>query len=133
MKKSVFILICVIFVIAIFTVNFIGLKVGFYKETVYATSIECINEEAKQGNGYKYIVVDYIDDPNNPTAVQLEWKVNPENVSNNMVEFEYDKTKTVGYVTDNGIVVFNKAGVIVVHIMTTDGSGVKTTVKVYAN
>ena len=71
------------------------------------------------------------DKPGGSKEIMCE-KVLPETVSNNTVRFEYDKEKSIGYVTDNGIVVFNKAGVILVHIFTTDGSGVKTTVKVYA-
>ncbi len=141
MKKSVLILIAVIYVVAIFMVSFIGLKIGFYDEIMYVESIsveniECENCTVKtaveNGVEYKYAVVQYEDDPENPTAVQIIWKLNPDNATNKKVTFEYDKSKTIGYVTETGTVVFNKKGTINVYILATDGSGQRAMVKIIA-
>ena len=122
MKKSVIILIGVIYVMAIAIVSFFGLKMETFNETIYVDKVEFINEDIRvTPNGLKYIVVDYEGNSENPTVVQLEWKITPDNTTTKTVRFNYDKETTVGEVTNFGTVIFYKKGTITVTIKTNDG------------
>lgn len=133
MKKSVLLLIGIIYILAVATVSFFGLKVQIVGETVYINRIECINEDIKIYNDEKYIIVDYYDDPDNPLAVQLEWRIYPDNATKKLVSFVYDETSTVATVNKLGTVIFKESGAITVYITAADGSNnIVETVKVIA-
>lgn len=133
MKKSVLLLIGIIYILAIATVSFFGLKIQIVGETVYINKIECINENAKVVNGEKWIIVNYYEDPDNPLAVQLEWRIYPDNATKKLVSFVYDENSTVATVNKLGTVIFKKSGAITVDIIAADGSNnVIETVKIIA-
>ena len=133
MKKSVIILLAVIYVLAIVAVGTLGLKGKSYDETVYVEKVTCTNEDIKvDSSGNKYAVIHYVADDEDPTTYYLEWKVTPDNATNKNVEFKYDEDSTVAYVLGYGAVVFNKKGVITVQICSTDGKAVCEKVKIYA-
>jgi hypothetical protein len=134
MKKSVIVLIGVIYILAVAIVSFFGLQIETFNETIYVNNIECTNEVSETHiiDGVKYIIVDYVDDADNPTAVQLEWRVYPDNASRKIVKFAYDETSDVAEVNAMGTVIFHKKGAITVYIMATDGSSKSVTVKVIA-
>ena len=133
MKKSVIVVIGIIYVLAIVVVSFFGLKIETFNEIIYIEKIECTNEEMKMGkDGIGYIVVNYVEDLENPTSVQLKWHVYPDDASRKSVDFVYDETRTVGTVNEFGTVIFNKKGTITVYITATDGSSKSAAVKVIA-
>ena len=133
MKKSVLLLIGIIYIMSIAVVSFFGLKVQIVGETVYINKIECINENVTTLNGEKYIIVDYYEDPDNPLTVQLEWRIFPDNATKKLVNFVYDEDSTVATVNKLGTVIFNKKGVITVYITAADGaSSIMETVKIIA-
>ena len=129
MKKSVILLIGIIYILAIVVVSFFGLKVETFNETKYVTSIECINEGVQlDSQGEKYVVIAYEDQ----LVYQIEWRVFPDEASNNRVAFVYDENKTTATVNDLGRVYFNRKGAIKVFIMSTDGSNISDTITIIA-
>ena len=133
MKKSVIVIIGVIYIMAIAVVSFFGLKIETFNQTTYVERVECINEELKVAvDGTKYIVVHYQDGVDTPTVVQLQWRVYPDEASRKNVSFAYDETSTVATVNAFGAVVFNKKGTITIQILAMDGSSKSETVKVIA-
>lgn len=131
MKKSVIVLIGVIYVLAVFAVSFFGLKTQVYNEKIYIERIEVINEGVKQSSsGENYIIIEY--DESNPYFI-IQRKIYPEHATTKVVEYTYDKTNAFASVdNDTGIVTFNQEGAITVYITAKDGSGVITTLKIIA-
>lgn len=133
MKKSVIVLIGVIYVLAIAVVSFFGLQIETFNETIYVSSIEIINEDIKiADDGTKYVIIDYVDDPANPTSYQLEWRVYPDDATRKIVEFNYDETRTFVEVNEFGTVIFNRKGSITVYITSTDGNEKSDSITVIA-
>lgn len=124
MKKSVIVLIGIIYILAIVVVSFFGLKIETFNETIYVTEVEYTNEDIKisQGGDEKYVVIQYVDDEENPTTYQLEWRVYPDDASRKIVSFAYDETKTYVTVNEFGAVIFSGKGSITVYISSTDGT-----------
>jgi len=135
MKKSVIIMILIIYVASIVFIGFFGMKIASYNETLYVDHIECTNEEAVQYTGFKYVIIDYatiLEGDMNTNVFQLQWKVYPEDATYRGVSFVYDENTTVGYVTNIGTVVFNKKGTITIYITSTDGQNIREIVKIVA-
>ena len=108
MKKSVIVLIGIIYILAIVVVSFFGLKIETFNETVYVSEVKYINEGIKlSADGTKYVVITYVDDPENPTSYQLEWRVSPDDASRKIVSFAYDESKSFVSVTEFGTVIFS--------------------------
>lgn len=128
MKKSVIILIGIIYIMAIAMVSFFGLKTQVYEEKIYISSIEILNENVKTtSNGEKYMIVNYADGP-----IIIERKIYPENATKKVVEYAYDETNQIATVDQMGVVTFEGPGALTVYIMAKDGSGVITTLKIIA-
>ena len=119
MKKSVLIVIGLVYIASILIIGFFGMRQVVYSNIIYVREIECINEEARDMGDYKMIIVDYIE---GNTGVQLSYRVTPDDATNKDVRFIYDENQTVATVTDLGTVVFNSPGLIVVRIASTDGT-----------
>lgn len=133
MKKSVIVLIGVIYVMAIAVVSFFGLKIDTLNEVIYVENIECTNEELKvASDGTKYISIKYIEDEENPPTVQLQWHVYPNEASRKGVEFIYDESRNIAEVSSFGSVVFHRKGTVTIYITATDGSGKSEVIKVIA-
>ena len=133
MKKSVIVLIGVIYVIAIAVVSFFGLKIDTLNEVIYVENIECTNEDLKvASDGTQYISIKYIEDQENPTTIQLQWHVYPDEASRKGVEFIYDESRNIAEVSPFGTVVFKRKGAVTIYITATDGSSISEVVKVIA-
>ncbi|MDD3397224.1 MAG: Ig-like domain-containing protein [Clostridia bacterium] len=133
MKKSIVIIIGIIYVASICLIGFFGMKIKAYNETIYVTNVECLNKDMRDGtdsqdNPYKYVILTY----KLNLAYQIEWKVYPENASNRNIEFSYDTSTTVANVNYFGAVTFNKKGTITIQIKSTDGGNRGTTIKIIA-
>ena len=121
MKKSVVILIGIIYVAAIALVSFFGLKHKVFDEVVSTTSIEILNE----GGDYNERWGDYFiisPDEEGVRAFRIEYRVHPDNATDNTVSFT--GSSNVATVDESGLVVFERAGTITVMITANDGSGV---------
>jgi hypothetical protein len=136
MKKSVIILILIIYLASIFVVGFLGTKIGSYDEVIYATKIEVINKELiTTPSGQKYINIEFVpyeSEQDNINYVALDWKVVPENATNVGVSFSYSANITHASVSPLGVVVFTRKGTITVYIKAEDGSNIQTSILVRA-
>lgn len=133
MKKSVIVLIGVIYVIAIAVVSFFGLKIDTLNEVIYVDKIECTNEEIRvASDGTKYISIKYVEDDENPPTIQLYWHVYPDEASRKTVKFVYDESRNIADVNSFGTVVFKSKGTVTIYITSTDGSAKTEVIKVIA-
>lgn len=133
MKKSVVLVIAVIYVLAIVVVGFIGIRMKIYNAIVYVDKIECVSDnycKFKEDNefyekGYDgYISVLYEEN----LKVLIKCNIHPENASEKKIEYIYDKSSTTYTVTYNedgtANVEFLKGGSATIIIKSTDNVGV---------
>ena len=129
MKKSVVILIAVIYVAAIALVSFFGIRSELLEETVYVSGIEIVGDGvATSATGAKSVRV-YLDE-NGHGEYQLDWRVTPTNATNTKVIFNYDESKTYVTVDDKGLVKFTRPGVITVTLTPADGTVLSAPVQI---
>lgn len=136
MKKSVLVLIMVIYVASIVVIGFFGVRVGTFNVTQYVDQIELTNEEVVYDpNGVeKYILIQfapYNEGENNPNFVQLYYKVIPEDATYRNVTFEHAENDKAT-VNSIGTVVFTGRTTLTIYITSTDGTNVRTKIKVVA-
>ena len=121
MKKSVVILIAVIYVAAVALVSFFGIQSELLEETIYVSNIEIVNKDiTTKPDGSKSVRL-YLDE-NGQGEYQLDWRVTPTDATNTGVVFNYDKSKTFVSVDENGLVKFIRPGVITVTLTPADGT-----------
>lgn len=129
MKKSVVILIAVIYVAAIALVSFFGIRSELLEETVYVSGIEIVGDGiTTSASGAKSVRV-YLDE-NGHGEYQLDWRVTPTNATNTKVIFNYDESKTYVTVDDKGLVKFTRPGVITVTLTPADGTVLSAPVQI---
>ena len=125
MKKTVVIIIALIYVASVALVSFFGLQFKVFEEVIPVERVEITNAGQKfhesQGD---YIVVK----PNESgeRRIKLDYHVYPENATNQSVDFAYEQ---VDYATvdDYGVVTFTGPGVLKVRVIATDGSNAEDT------
>ncbi len=135
MKKSVVILIVIIYVASIALVSFFGLQYQTFFEVVYSESIELLDTNIKvNSKGESYIVVPK--DANGTYTYQINYRLHPDNTTNKDVYFVYntDKANQLAItVSEDGLVKFSEqGGTITVTIMAADGTGASAKLKIYA-
>ena len=132
MKKSVIILITLIYVLSIALVSFFGLKAKTFNEIVYTTGIELLDENIKQNaEGEKYIVIHK--DENGEYKYQLKYRVHPDNATNSDVTYSYDTELSYVSVDEDGVVTFTRGGrTATITIIAKDGSGASATLTITA-
>lgn len=126
MKKSVVIIIAVIYVASIAIVTFFGLKHNTFFDDIPLEKVEIVNEGINYTrDGQKYIVI-------NPgeNTFQIEYIVSPENAVNKNVNFIIDEQSTIATVDENGLVTFNKMGSVIVYVVADDGYGASDQIEV---
>lgn len=136
MKKSVLILIGIIYISAIVIVGFFGMKVTAYDEMVYITDIVCTNENIRENSdNTKTLRVNYIEGGSVlENTVILTYDVYPKNSTlkgADAVSLVYDENTKVATV-DGLKVTFLKKGVLTVQLKSKDGSNIIETVKIIA-
>lgn len=131
MKKSVVILIGIIYVAAIAVVSFFGLQFKVFNEVIPVERIEILNEGLKDSESWGKYVVIYADE-NGEYRYKIDYRVYPDNATDAEVSFTYDDTK--GYVTvdETGLVIFTSPGMVKVFIIAKDGTGTQTTLTIIA-
>ena len=132
MKKSVVVLIGIIYLASIALVSFFGLQFKLFEEVVPVESIEIINDDVKvNAQGQQYVIV--TPDANGDRTYQIKWRVHPDNASNTAVSFSYDHQNTAVTVDPaTGLVTFSKMGYVSVTIVALDGTDASTTLLLYA-
>ena len=129
MKKSVVIIIGLIYGLSIVAVTLFGLKHKTFNEVIYVNQVEIIDENADYTpDGSKFIILS--PDENGKREYQLVWKVTPDTANNTNVTFNYDKQKTFVSVDENGLVTFTSAGVVDITITAMDGTQQSDTIKI---
>ena len=160
MKKTIVIVILVVYIASIAVVNFFGLAIKQFDGVEYVQEIKCdsitvLNENPKDYNVYKEPAegetpefrfdfikapqgTEYTMDPeslaNNPNVVRLNYEVFPHLADDAQVTFEYDKEglENIVYFDEatQTFVFLKRLKRIEVTIKATDGSNVKTTIKI---
>lgn len=121
MKKSVVILITIIYIASIALVSFFGLQFKVFDEIVYSNKIELLNEDIKiDKNGNPYALATKGDD--GVWRYQLEYRVYPDNVTNSAVTFSYDNQNNTVSIDENGVITFTKKGVVTIEVLPKDAS-----------
>ena len=120
MKKSVVILIALIYVAAIALVSFFGLQFKVFEEVIPVESVEITNDGQKyspsQGD---YIIV--MPNEKGERRLKIDYHVYPDNASNTEVDFAYEQSH-VASVDEYGVVTFTGPGMLKVTIIANDGS-----------
>ena len=155
MKKTMVIIILVVFIASIAIVNFFGLEIKVFDGITYVEKIECntitIQNEnpvtltpTRDLNGIPLFVFEFIPSENgeytadeesiikNPNAVQINYEVFPHIADETGVVFEYDQ--------DSNIAVFHELSrtftflkpnkIFTITVRSTDGSNKSTTISV---
>jgi len=121
MKKSVVILIAIIYIASIALVSFFGLQFKVFDEVVYTNKIELLNEDIKiNKNGEPYALAEKGED--GVWRYQLKYRVYPDNATNSAVIYSYDNLNNTVSVDENGVITFTKKGVVTIEILPKDGS-----------
>lgn len=139
MKKSTFIIICIVYIASIALINFFGMKIAVYSKLIDVESVQCINQTddkmtVEEISGVKTIKVKFttpFDINNNQgTGVQLICKVLPDNATNKTLDYIYTENPSRYEFYKNpdtdmrtGFVMIYKAPAIInVKIISTDGT-----------
>ena len=130
MKKSVIVLIFLIYLASIVFINIFGMKILSHDEQVYATSIECINEDMKPHSSgeYKWVMLDYVEG----LTYTIEHRVYPENATNSKATYIYDTDNPSLSINKNGVCTFSNitsSDVFTVTLKTSDGTNKSTVIK----
>ena len=130
MKKSVVIIIGVIYALSIVIVTLFGLNFQTFNTITYVTQVDIIDENANSNSdGMKYVSLS--PDEEGKREYQLAWKVTPDNATNKSVSFDYDTSKAFVSIDENGLVTFAEPGVITVTVKATDGTSCSDKIKIY--
>ena len=124
MKKSVVILIAIIYISAIALVSFFGLKHKVFDEVVPVSSIEIINDGVEYNADTGSYKTTLRPDEEGVRAFRIEYRVHPDNASEASVSFTIDSKMAT--VDDSGLVVFDRSGTATVFLTANDGTGVST-------
>ena len=124
MKKSVVILIGIIYVAAIALVSFFGLKHKVFDEVVPVSQIEIISEGVEYNpdkNSYSIVIRP---DEDGVRAFRIKYRVYPDDATESSVSFTIDSKMAT--VDDSGLVVFDRSGTATVILTANDGTGIST-------
>ena len=138
MKKSVILIISVIYILALVLVG-TSLKLAVYNPVVYVTDIEVLNDdyveytEENQIEDYKgYIKQKWTDG----LKIELKCRAKPYDATNVALNYAYDPTVTFATfenTSDNSLIIsFTKGGEVPVTVRAADGSGIEITVNIIA-
>ena len=138
MKKSVIVIIGLIYIASIVFISFFGMKMFSYDETVYSERVEVLNEEMLDktddvtGNTFKIVQLKYEEG----LTYTIRTKVYPENVANKAVECVYDQERVevqieVDVVTVKVLPFSNRSVTITLTIRPADGTNKSTEVRLF--
>ena len=130
MKKSVVIIIALIYVASIALVSFFGLQFKVFQEVIPVERVEITNE----GQKYSETLGDYIviyPNEKGELRIKIDYRVYPNEATNASVDFAYEE---VDYATvdEYGVVTFTSPGALKVRVIATDGSNAEDTILIIA-
>lgn len=128
MKKSVIILIGIIYLASIALVSFFGLKFKVFEEIIPVERVEILDDTLKPGNEnfdfYKVIELD----SDGKGRYQIKYRVYPDNATNQEVDFiltpmNSGDDSVPATIDENGVVIFEKQGAVIVSVVARDSTG----------
>jgi hypothetical protein len=123
MKKSVVILIAIIYVAAIAVVSFFGLQFKVFNQIVPVSEIVIDNKDLKtEGSVTPYAIVKL--NENGIAHYQIKCTVLPVEATDTGVNYAYDTQSTIASIDEKGLVTFTGAGYLEITIVPNDGSDV---------
>lgn len=128
MKKSVIILIAIIYVASIALVSFFGLKFKVFEEVVPVESVEILDENLKPGNeNFDFYTVIELDSEGKG-RYQIKYRVHPDNATNQEVDFiltpmNSGDSSVPATIDENGVVQFDRQGAVIVSVIARDATG----------
>ena len=126
MKKSVVILIALIYIAAVALGSFFGLQFKVFEEVIDVERIEITNEGQKYSESQgDYIIV--LPNEQGERRVKIDYHVYPDDATNKEVDFAYDESSAAS-IDEYGVVTFTKPGMLKVRIIATDGSNAEDTI-----
>lgn len=135
MKKSVVILIAIIYIASIALVSFFGLQFKVFEEVIPVERVEITNEGQKQNDTLgSYVIVNHEGDKE--PRYQIKYHVYPENATETAVDFSFDATPAgCAEIDEFGVITFKnfekgKYFTVKVHVIATDGSNAADTLTV---
>ena len=134
MKKSVVILIAVIYIASIALVTFFGLKHNTFFEDKKVSEVHITNENVNYDMyGKKYVVI--FPDENGVISYQITCEVKPDDATNREVDFVKDDQNTSATVDENGLVTFGEITSprsVIIYVIAADGSGARDSIEITA-
>lgn len=131
MKKSVVILILIIYIASIALVSFFGLDFKVFEEVIPVERVEILNPGLKYNERWgNYIVIR--PDADGAMRYQIDYRVYPDEATEQSVSFAYDKQTQCATVSELGLVEFSKPGNIKVQVIAMDGSGASASITIIA-
>ena len=130
MKKSVVILIALIYVASVALVSFFGLQFKVFEEVVPVERVEITNPGQKHSEQHGDYVVIRPDESGN-VRYQIQYRVYPDNASNAVVDLAYEEEDWFS-VDENDVFTFTGSGSVKVHVIATDGSNAEDTIMIVA-
>ena len=109
MKKSVILIIGIIYIVSVVIVGFIGLQMRVYNPNIYVTDIICtvtnfepkiVDDKYMQEWGCQYYYVINVPDTADDITIEIKCRVIPEDATNALVDFYIDQ-KDANYVSIN--------------------------------
>ena len=132
MKKSVVILILVIYLVSVALVSFFGLQYKTFDEVIYTESIEFLNEDIMTADDGTLYALAKKNESTGLWEYQIQCRVHPDNATNKEIVYSYDPQKgdaTIDPTT--GLVTFEK-GVVEITITPKDGTDISAKITLYA-
>jgi len=129
MRKSVLIIISLVFVIAVALVSFLGVNHKTFHEIVSVSSVSFVGDGIQIGtDGTKQIVLR--PDENGVRQYQIKYSVTPDEATDTTVSFGYDDKNGLVNISEDGLVTFQRAGTVIVTVEPNDGSDCSDTLKI---
>ena len=130
MKKSVVILIALIYIASVALVSFFGLQFKVFEEVIPVERVEITNEGQKYNEQHgDYVVIR--PDANGDVRYEIKYRVYPDNASNSKVDFAFENVDWASK-DENDVFTFTKSGALKVRVIATDGSNAEDTITILA-
>ena len=133
MKKSVVILIALIYVASIVLVGYLGLKAKTYNDVIYVEMLEITTEyETSPTTGEKYIV--FLPESADERSIQIQAKLTPEDASDTKIIYTLEKDCTTATISEDGLLTFTTTELytsVKVYIYANQNTSIKDEVTVY--
>ncbi len=113
MKKSVVIVIALIYVVAIALVSFLGLNPQTYNDNIYVESLTVTSDreiEMINGEDTIHFLNEFEDSERTTRKVQLYCEVKPANATNPKVNYVLEAENTFATVDENGLITITGNG-----------------------